>query len=325
MCRNPPRKPKIDVISLASNMFKLPKRKSLAHAAWSVEDRVVLGASDFFHRAVEVVRWPFERIAWAVEHFLVWPIQEETAGWSNPVRAAVAAGVVVLAAAGVAAGIVVSNPSGGSDTDAPSLASKIEPAAVEPNLKAKVETAKAASGPTLHGAQPQFAQESGGGIPETERAAAAAKAKANEGVAAVNPEKSGSAKGGAQSAGPEAIEVARRFAGAFVLYETGRTDAAVRKTFAETASPELEQALLKRPPRLPANVKVPKAKVLNIVSGPKTDGTYTLSVSLLRVGVTSELRIEMERAPGGKQGSGGAAGTTAKGTTGEWLVTDVRG
>jgi hypothetical protein len=42
---------------------------------------------------------------------------------------------------------------------------------------------------------------------------------------------------------------------------------------------------------------VPKAKVLNVVSGPHQGDTYTLSVSLLRVGVTSELRLDMQRNP----------------------------
>ena len=41
----------------------------------------------------------------------------------------------------------------------------------------------------------------------------------------------------------------------------------MRKAFAATATPALAKSLLKRPPRLPANVKVPKAKVLNIVAG----------------------------------------------------------
>ena len=84
--------------------------------------------------------------------------------------------------------------------------------------------------------------------------------------------------------------MAREFAGAFVLYETGQDSAKVKSVFHQTATPDLAQALLKRPPRLPANVKVPEAKVLNIVAGPRHGDTYTLSVSLLRVGVTSELR-----------------------------------
>ena len=71
-----------------------------------------------------------------------------------------------------------------------------------------------------------------------------------------------------------------------------------RKAFAATATPELSKALLQRPPRQPANVKVPKAKVVNVVAGPSQGGVYSLSVSLLRVGVTSELRLEMEQVNG---------------------------
>ena len=87
--------------------------------------------------------------------------------------------------------------------------------------------------------------------------------------------------------------------------------AKVEAVFHATAAPDLAKALLERPPRLPADVKVPKAKVLNIVAGPTHGDTYTLSVSLLRVGVTSELRLEMEKTPSKKKP--------------RWLVTDVRG
>jgi hypothetical protein len=110
-------------------------------------------------------------------------------------------------------------------------------------------------------------------------------------------------------AGPAAIKVARRFTGAFVLYETGKVTPAVRDTFTETATPQLTRELLRRPPRQPAGVKVPQAKVLNIVPGPHQGDTYTLSASLLRVGVTSELRLDMQRDE----------------KTHEWLVSGARG
>ena len=77
--------------------------------------------------------------------------------------------------------------------------------------------------------------------------------------------------------------------------------------FGETATPQLATALAERPPRLPADAKVPKARVVNLVPGPRAGKAYTVSVSLLRVGVTTELRLEL----GKKQGS--------------WAVTDVRG
>ena len=60
-----------------------PLRSSLADAAWAVEDRIVWGAVDLLRAIADVVKWPFQRIAWGVEHWLVWPIQEETALWSK--------------------------------------------------------------------------------------------------------------------------------------------------------------------------------------------------------------------------------------------------
>jgi hypothetical protein len=110
-------------------------------------------------------------------------------------------------------------------------------------------------------------------------------------------------------AGPPAAKIAHQFAGAFVLYEIGRKTSQVETTFNETATPRLAHELLRRPPRQPAGVKVPKAKVLNVVAGPHKGNTFTLSVSLLRVGVTSELRLEMQRNP----------------KTGVWQVADSLG
>ncbi len=122
--------------------------------------------------------------------------------------------------------------------------------------------------------------------------------------------------------------MAHEFANAFVLYEIGRDTAKVKRTIAETTSPDLTKALLRRPPRLPSNVKVPKAKVLNIVVGPTRGSTYTLSVSLLRVGVTSELRLNMKRVPPSAGGSSSGRGPSENGKGEEervWQVTDVLG
>jgi hypothetical protein len=315
-----------------------PLRSSLAHAAWAVEDRVVWGAADFFRAAVEVVKWPFERIAWAVEHWLVWPIQEETALWSRPVRSAVFAGVVLLAAAGIAAGVIVSDPSGGNGSSSPvvleSSAPGGSPTPVTPATPPKEVTE--ATGPVLHGSTPDFATEHGGGVSKAEAATEppAAHVDAGTGSAAAagtdasSPEATQAAGSGSAVAGPGAIAVAREFSGAFVLYETGRDTPQVKAVFHRTATPDLAQALLKRPPRLPANVKVPKAKVLNIVAGPKHGDTYTLSVSLLRVGVTSELRIDMQKTPAnGKISAAGSGGqqSSSKQNAPKWLVTDVLG
>ncbi len=95
-----------------------------------------------------------------------------------------------------------------------------------------------------------------------------------------------------------AKRVARHFAEAFVVYETGGADAKVRSSFRRTTTKQLAKALLQRPPRQPAAVKVPQAKVVTVVAGPSKGSVYEVSVSLLRVGVTSELRLAMEQGPG---------------------------
>jgi hypothetical protein len=95
-----------------------------------------------------------------------------------------------------------------------------------------------------------------------------------------------------------AKKVARRFAEAFVVYEVGGVATDVRKTFGQTSTKQLSRSLLHRPPRQPSSVKVPQAKVVNVVAGPSHGSVYTVSISLLRVGVTSELRLEMERGVG---------------------------
>src|SRR6478609_11107120 len=278
-----------------------PLRSSLADAAMAVEDRVVWGAADLLRGIVDAIRWPFERIAWAVENWLVWPIQEETVLWSRATRAAVLATVIALAGGAVAAGIVLSSPSG---NEAEEVATLEGPTGAAVNAGA----ASAPSGPVLHGSAPIFAPKAGGAAP-----GAAAKSGEPEvlsfepgGAAGTKSEAAGSsgaagasAGTGAEVAGPAAIKVAHKFAEAFVLYEVGNKSAKVKGAISATTSSELTQALLRRPPRLPSNVKVPKAKVLNIVPGPSSGGTYTLSVSLLRVGVTSELRIDMKRSKDG--------------------------
>jgi len=262
-------------------------RSSLANAAWAVEERVVWGAGDAIRGVSDAVKWPFERAAWTIERGLIWPLQERFADRDGPLRA-VAIGAVALAAVGTGvAGLLWAAPNNGGSSAAPSgaIAAKPSPpgAAAQP------------AAPLLHGAAPVFAPGAGAG---------AAKVAGEEAVRA--PTSTGSAKGGAAStssasgvagkpAGPAALEVARQFSGAFVLYETGQGSARVRAAFGAAATPELAHSLLRRPPRLPADVKVPKAKVLNVVAGPSHGGVYPVSVSLLRVGVTSELRLEMEK------------------------------
>jgi hypothetical protein len=311
---------------------------------------------------------------WFLRRRVAWPVQDsfERLGRRGAIGVFGGGGV---AAAGVVAALLIAG-SGGSEQSAGTTEAFVTPQrSPKPKKKATKPT-----GPTLHGAPPDFspaqdvrsgvddgkalggkAGKDSGGIPAvrdanggnarngtgagagkpgatassndrpastakigaTPAATASAQAQADEvatastaGVAETGT--GASAAGGAASSGPagangkEADEftgppapkaakrVARRFAEAFVVYEVGGIDTKVRKAFNQTSTKQLSRSLLHRPPRQPASVKVPQAKVVNVVAGPSKGSVYTVSVSLLRVGVTSELRLEMEQGVGNK-------------------------
>lgn len=286
-----------------------PIRSSLANAAFAVEERVVWGGADVLRRLVEIVKWPFERLVWAIERGLVWPLEERTDKWSPSLRVAGIAMLALLAVGAGALGLALSSGDGGGTTgvrQAATPASAPGPAAV-----ASPEVAPATGAPVLQGAKPDFKADGGVAGGSAEPAAPAAATARPNSTAEVASSESGSNSGKAvvESPGPTALKVAHQFSGAFVLYEVGNDPAKVREIFNETATPQVTRALLQREPRQPAGAEVPQAKVLNVVPGPRQGDTYTLSVSLLRIGVTSELRLTMQRDE----------------KTGEWLVTDVLG
>jgi hypothetical protein len=260
--------------------------------------------------ATETVRWPFERLGWLLERQLLWPLQRRFAG-RRPARSA--AGVAALAAlAGAAVLVGILWPSGGNGSREQAAApTRVAIATPEPQPQGAQP-----QGPVLQGTPPSFGVGKGVGVSK----AAGGKASATDSAAAgFEPEASGEAapaEGGAAAttsskkpvpAGPAAMKVARRFSEAFVFYEIGERPARAKAVFGETATSQLATALGERPPRLPADAKVPKARVVNLVPGPRAGKAYTVSVSLLRVGLTTELRLELSK----KNGS--------------WVVTDVRG
>lgn len=252
----------------------------------------------------------FEDVSLALREHLVWPLEDRLLGLSDQARAAVAGAAVVLALTlGVGAYSLAS--SGGSEPVSAPVAVVQEktppatPSAPAPEPKPE---------PTLHGAAPVFKSPQDQGqakVGESEGVESAPAAPAaNTGNPATDTISSSPAARPAEAsssasastapvdgppAGPAAIAVAHKFAAAFVVYETGGDEDTVRKAFGATATPELTKALMRRPPRQPAGVKVPQAKVLNVVPAPSHGNVYPLSVSLLRVGVTSELRLEMEQ------------------------------
>lgn len=288
-----------------------PIRSSLANAAFAVEERVVWGGANVLRRGVDVIKWPFERMVWAIERGLVWPLEERTGRWSPSLRIGGVAMLALLAAGAGVLGLVLASGDGGGAAGVRQAATPAPAPAAVP----APQVAPATAAPVLQGAKPDFKAGADGGVASSS-AEAPAPAEATAGpnstaeVAAAGAG-GGNASGAAavKSPGPTALKVARQFSGAFVLYEVGSDPAKVREVFSETATPQVSRSLLQREPRQPAGAEVPQAKVLNVVPGPHQGETYTLSVSLLRVGVTSELRLTMQRDE----------------KSGEWLVTDVLG
>lgn len=271
---------------------------------------MVWGGVDVLRGIFDVVKWPFERAVWAIERGFVWPLEERTGDWNGPLRAAGVAALALLAVGAGVLGLLWASGSGGGSTAQTQQASAPP---VLPIVKQAPKEELAQAAPVLQGAAPKFvAPATEGDTPKagSDGGGKSVEAEATHAPTSVeDPSLSTTASSTAVTAGPAATKIAHQFATAFVLYETGQSDAKVRQAFATTATPQLTHTLLRRPPRLPANVEVPKAKVLNIVPGPKQGDTYLLSVSLLRLGVTSELRLYMQHDK----------------KSAEWLVTDVRG
>jgi hypothetical protein len=252
----------------------------------------------------------FEDLSLALRDRVLWPAEDYFRSFSDAGRAAVAGGAVVLALGLAIGGYSLASSGGSESAPAPQVAVTSAPAPKPTSVKA---TPKPQADPTLQGATPVFKASPGDSSKVEGSKAVASEAPvattANTGNPATDtfssnpaaqPADAGATTSAAASvdgppAGPAAIAVARKFADAFVVYETGAEKGTVRKAFKATAVPDVTKALLQRPPRQPAGVKVPKAKVLNVVPAPSHDRVYPVSVSLLRVGTTSELRLEMEQ------------------------------
>jgi hypothetical protein len=248
----------------------------------------------------------------ALRDRVLWPLEDGFLGLDDAARAAVAGGAVVLALVlGIGGYSLISSDGsdGGGSSPAPRVAVASSPAPAPTPVKPAPQPAP---DPTLQGATPVFeapAKDDGSQVAsskevEADAPAAGASNTGNAATDTISSTPSAQPAAGATTstasvdgppAGPAAVAVARKFAQAFVVYETGGEAGTVRKAFQATAVPEVTKALLQRPPRQPAGVEVPKAKVLNVVPAPSHDRLYPVSVSLLRVGATSELRLEMEQ------------------------------
>ena len=245
---------------------------------------------------------------------MLWPLQRRFAGWSPPGhRFGAAAGLAAIGVAAILVAVLIL-PGGGEAP--PERVAKPARVAIVPPSEPQPQAVESQA-PTLRGVQPHFGVGKGVAKSDGKQASTAGSdaapsspsagstepqptATANDAAGEEEAAASASAAGKPVPAGPVAMKTARRFSEAFVFYEIGKKPARAKTVFGETATEQLAEALQERPPRLPSNGKVPKAKVLNLVAGPRFGRQYTVSVSLLRVGVTSELRITLQKEKDGE-------------------------
>jgi hypothetical protein len=193
----------------------------------------------------------------------------------------------VAVALGVGIGVVAITGPHGTTPAAPSRSAPTASAPATSPANAAAAAPTAAQTPNLQGVAPDFKASSKA---TGSNAASATKTQAAT-AGGTNAKPSSIPPGVTDDAA--ALRTAQNFAGAFVLYEVGKSNPKVRQTFARTATPALAKALRDRPPRLPASVKVPTAKVQNVVLGAKSGKSLDASVSLLRLGALSELRLTL--------------------------------
>lgn len=288
----------------ATDASAYSRRSAVADALWAAQDRLRSDLPAAAHRFADLAVWPFERASYALRKKVIWPAEDRADTMGTPARVLASGFVVLLAVGAGVAGLAWAAPDGPHNDAGTPVAAASEPLAVAATAPEN------AAEPTLQGATPVFKPTKEEIATEVDPAQAIVKsAPADEtsssASAAPSSEEPSSTASSARPAtvdgppaGPQAISVANDFASAFVLYETGDSGPEVREALGETATPSLAKALLRRPPRLPANVEVPKAKVVNVVPAPSRGDIYPVSVSLLRVGLTSELRLEMEKRKG---------------------------
>jgi hypothetical protein len=193
----------------------------------------------------------------------------------------------VAVALGVGIGIVAITGPHNSAPPAPSVPAPNASAPATPPTSPATNTPPSADQSTLQGVSPDFkasAKAAGSSAAPTASARTSPLKGTNSKPSSIPPGVAGDVA---------ALHAARDFAGAFVLYEVGKSSPKVRQTFARTATPALAKALRDRPPRLPASVQVPTAKVQNVVLGAKHGKNLDASVSLLRLGTVSELRLTL--------------------------------
>ena len=250
--------------------------------------------------------WPLKRAWWFFEKHFLWSVSDSFSraknalSYRSPLAYIGATAMVCVTAGAVAAAVYFYNEANQPDpSPAVAEAPVGEETVIAPLTPPATVTAPPAENTgrdTLDGVVPDFSGAGSG-------ADAGASGNPGSGDSAEQLPETVVRPAGPPEGGP--LKVAHAFAESFVSYEIGEKRA--RQTIGDTSTPKLARELRSDPPRLPSNGRVPKASVMNVVAGEKDGDRMAVSVSLMRSGATSELRLGMTR------------------TDGQWLVSEVRG
>src|SRR3982751_3857952 len=90
----------------STNASDYSRRAAAADSLWAAQDRLRPGFSAVLGRSAELVRWPFERAAFARQRKLIWPLQDRAESLGAPARALGAGAMIAVAAAAGVAGLV---------------------------------------------------------------------------------------------------------------------------------------------------------------------------------------------------------------------------
>jgi hypothetical protein len=230
---------------------------SIREAAWGFEERVLWRGGDAAQAAVDRAGRATAPLQRLIQTKLTWPLADAYRARGRKTRVALAASAAAVAVAAGGAGAVTA----------------IDHASTDPAVHRLAPVAAAPQGSdtlVLQGVTPQF--------------------QASDSDTAAPPPPAPAAKPTEKPA-----QVAWDFSQAFVTYEVGNSSKATDSAFADTATKQLAKTLKADPPRLPANGKVPKARVLNVVLGKATKQQVTASVSMVRLRAMSELRLTLTR------------------------------
>lgn len=258
-------------------------------------------------RAPGGLLWPIRRFGWFLEKHLLWPIADSFRRFRNafsyrsPFAYIGATLMVTVTAGAIAAAVYFYNQSESQKTEPVTADPTIAAETIAPTYPSPTQTPTTVQDTTPHsgnadstlqGVVPNFTTS---GKTGSDKKSGSSLQKLPNTVVRPSP---------TPKSAP--LKVAHNFATTFVSYEVGEKGAS--KAFEATATSKLAKELKQNPPKLPSNGQIPKATVVNVVSGKKSGDSMAVSVSLMRAGAASELRLALTK----EKGDG-------------WLVSEVRG